>query len=35
MIFGATGSGSILFADESLDITDEFLHFINTQYHDE
>ncbi len=35
VIFGATGSGGIMYADESINITEDIILFINKNYEDE
>jgi Skp family chaperone for outer membrane proteins len=32
LIFGAVGSGSLMYADRSQDVTDEVIQFINERY---
>lgn len=32
IIFGATGSGSLMYASPSMDITDEILEYVNAKY---
>lgn len=33
-IYGANGSGTVLYADESQDITPEIIEYVNKRYHD-
>lgn len=33
-IYGANGTGNVLYADESEDITEELIEYVNKRYHD-
>jgi outer membrane protein len=33
-IYGANGTGNVLYADESLNVTDELIKYVNKRYHD-
>lgn len=33
-LYGANGSGTVLYADEDLDITQEIIEYVNKRYHD-
>ncbi|MDQ3110523.1 MAG: OmpH family outer membrane protein [Bacteroidota bacterium] len=33
IMFGASGNGSIMSADDAYDVTDEFLAYVNSHYH--
>jgi len=33
-IYGANGTGNVLYADEGEDITDELIEYVNKRYHD-